>query len=39
MTKANGGRGYYNCQWAQEDGETLYNLLNNNNNNRGRSLM
>ena len=23
---------YYNCKWAQEDVETLYNLLNNNNN-------
>ena len=32
MTEATGGRRYYNCQWAQEDVETLYNLLNNNNN-------
>jgi hypothetical protein len=32
MREATGGRGYYNCQWAQEDVETLYNLLNNNNN-------
>ena len=24
---------YYNCQWAQEDVETLYNLLNNKNKN------
>jgi hypothetical protein len=31
MTEATGGRRYYNCQWAQEDVETLYNLLNNNN--------
>jgi hypothetical protein len=27
MTEANGGRGYYNCQWAQEDVKTLYNLI------------
>jgi hypothetical protein len=33
MTEATGGRRHYNCQWAQEDVETLYNLLNNNNNN------
>jgi hypothetical protein len=32
MTDANRGRIYYNCQWSQEDVETLYNLLNNNNN-------
>jgi hypothetical protein len=32
MTEATGGRRYYNCQWEQEDVETLYNLLNNNNN-------
>jgi hypothetical protein len=31
MTEATGGRRYYNSQWAQEDVETLYNLLNNNN--------
>ena len=30
MTEATGGRRYYNCQWAQEDVETLYNMLNNN---------
>ena len=28
MTEATGGRRYYNCQWAQKDVETLYNLLN-----------
>jgi hypothetical protein len=33
MTEAAGERRYYICQWAQEDVETLYNLLNNNNNN------
>jgi hypothetical protein len=33
MTEAAGGRRYYNCLWAQEDVEILYNLLNNNNNN------
>ena len=27
MTEATGGRRYYNCQSAQEDVETLYNLL------------
>jgi hypothetical protein len=37
MTEANGGRRYYNCQWAQEDVETLYNLLNNNNNNNNNN--
>jgi hypothetical protein len=31
MTEATGGRRYYNCQWAQEDEETLYSLINNNN--------
>ena len=31
MIEATGGRRYYNCQWAQEDVEKLYNLLNNNN--------
>ena len=31
MTEATGGTGYYNCQWAQEDVKTFYNLLNNNN--------
>jgi hypothetical protein len=31
MTEATGGRRYYNCQWAQEDVKTFYNLLNNNN--------
>jgi hypothetical protein len=31
-----GGR-CYNCQWAQEDVETLYNLLNNNNNNNNNN--
>jgi hypothetical protein len=30
MIEATGGRRYYNCQWAQEDAETLYSLLNNN---------
>jgi hypothetical protein len=30
MTEATGGRRYYNSQWAQEDVETLDNLLNNN---------
>jgi hypothetical protein len=30
MTEATGGRRYYNCQWAQEDVETLHNLLNDN---------
>ena len=30
MTEENGGRRCYNCQWAQEDVETFYNLLNNN---------
>ena len=29
MTEATGGRRYYNCQWAQDDVETLYNQLNN----------
>jgi hypothetical protein len=44
MTEATGGRRYCNCQWAQEDVETLYNLLNdddddddnNNNNNNNK---
>jgi hypothetical protein len=27
MTEATGGRKYYNCQWAQEDVETSYNLI------------
>jgi hypothetical protein len=31
MTEGTGGRRYCNCQWAQEDVETLYSLLNNNN--------
>jgi hypothetical protein len=31
MTEAAGGRRHYNSQWAQEDVEILYNLLNNNN--------
>ena len=31
MTEATGGRRYCNCQRAQEDVETLYNLPNNNN--------
>jgi hypothetical protein len=30
MTDATGGRRHYNCQWTQEDEETLYNLINNN---------
>jgi hypothetical protein len=27
MTEGTGGRRYDNCQWAQEDVETFYNLL------------
>jgi hypothetical protein len=27
MTEANGEKRYYNCQWAQEDVKTSYNLL------------
>ena len=30
MTEATGRKRYYNCQWAQEDVETLHSLLNNN---------
>jgi Zn-finger protein len=37
VTEATGGRIYYNCQWAQEDVETLYSLLNNNNNNNNNN--
>jgi hypothetical protein len=37
MTEATGGRRYYSCQWAQENVETLYDLLNNNNNNNNNN--